>query len=277
MIKSIIKATIEQCTRWPWLVLALSLALAALAGLYTVNNFAITTDISKLISPNLPWRQREVAFNKAFPQSSNIILAVVDGPTSEAASQATLSLSHALEQQKSLFSAVDPVSETPFFAHSAFLFPPVDQVAALTGKLSQAAPLIRQMAHDPSLRGLSRALQFGIMGVAGEGGSLAPLATVLDTASSTVENALADKPAYFSWRSVVSGEPASTGDLRRFIVIHPKLDFAALEPGQKASEAIRATAARLHLKENLGATVRLTGSVPISDEEFRTIQEGAVP
>ena len=92
MIKSVIKSTIEQCTRWPWLVIAASVILATLAGLYTVNHFAISTDISKLISPQLPWRQRELAFNKAFPQSSHIILAVIDAPTSEAASEATLSL-----------------------------------------------------------------------------------------------------------------------------------------------------------------------------------------
>jgi uncharacterized protein len=277
MIKSVIKTTIEKCTRWPWLVLAVSVALAGLAGLYTVQHFAITTDISKLISPSLPWRQREIAFNKAFPQSTNIILAVIDAPTSEAASKATLSLSHALEGQKKLFRAVDPVSETPFFAHSALLFPPVDQVAAITGKLSEAGPLIGQMARDPSLRGLSRALQFGVMGVAGEGGSLDPLAPVLNKASATIDDVLADKPPAFSWRAVLAGQPPNKTDTRRFIVIHPVLDFAALEPGQKASAAVRQAAADLHLKQNLDATVRLTGSVPISDEEFRTIQEGAVP
>ena len=277
MIKSVIKSTIEQCTRWPWLVIAASLVLAALAGLYTADHFAISTDISKLISPQLPWRQREIAFNKAFPQSTGIILAVIDAPTSEAASQATLSLAHALEGRKKLFRAVDPVSETSFFARSAFLFPPADQVAAITGKLSQATPLIRQMAGDPSLRGLSRALQFGVMGVAGEGGSLEPLASLLNKASATVENVIAAKPAPFSWRAAVSGEPATGSDLRRFIVIHPVLDYAALEPGKKASDAIRATAAQLNLQQNLDATVRLTGSVPISDEEFRTIQDGAIP
>lgn len=275
MIKSVIKATIEQCTRWPWLVIAASLVLAVLSGLYTVNHFAITTDISKLIAPDLPWRQRELTFNKTFPQSTNIILAVIDAPSSEAASEATLTLSRALERRQELFSAIDPVSETPFFARSAFLFPPVEQVAAITGKLSQAGPLIQQMAADPSLRGLSRALQFGVMGVAGEGGSLAPLASVFDQASAAIEDVLADKPAQFSWRAVLSGQPPSTTDLRRFIVIHPVLDFAALEPGKMASDAIRETVAQLKLKENFGANVRLTGSVPIADEEFRTIEDGA--
>ncbi len=275
MIKSLIKATIEQCTRWPWLVIVASLILAALCGLYTVNHFAITTDISKLISSDLPWRKRELTFNRTFPQTTHFILAVIDAPTSEAASEATLALSRALERRKDLFRAVDPVSETPFFARSAFLFPPTDQVAEITGKLGQAGPLIRQMASDPSLRGLSRALQFGVMGAAGEGGSLAPLADVLGKASSTIENVLADRPAHFSWRAALAGQPPGTADLRRFIIIHPVLDFAALEPGKKASATVRETAAQLGLGQKFGAKVRLTGSVPIADEEFRTIEDGA--
>ena len=164
MIKSVVKATIEQCTRWPWLVIVFSLVLASFAGLYTVSHFAITTDISKLIAPDLPWRQRELTFNKTFPQTTHFILAVIDAPTSEAASEATFTLSRALEGHKELFRSVDPVSETPFFARSAFLFPSVDQLAAITGKLSEAGPLIRQMANDPSLRGLSRALQSDVKG-----------------------------------------------------------------------------------------------------------------
>ena len=276
MIKTAIKATIEQCTRWPWLVIAISVALAAVSGFYAAKHFAITTDINQLISRDLPWRQREIAFNRAFPQTNQLTLVVIDAPTSEAASQATLSLAAALEKRKDLYRAVDPVSETPFFARSAFLFPPTDQVATLTAKLSQAAPLIHQMASDPSLRGLSRALQFGVMGVVGEGGTLSPLTGLFDKASTAIGDVLTGKPASFSWRAVLSGEPPDTSDLRRFIVIHPVLDFAALEPGKKANDAIRAIAAQLKLHENLGATIRLTGSIPISDEEFRTIQDGAL-
>ncbi len=181
-----------------------------------------------------------------------------------------------MQRRKDLFRTVDAVSETPFFARNAFLFMTAGQVTATAGELTQAAPLIQVLARDPSLRGLTLALSYGMMsGQVGEAG-LAPLAGVFDRASATVETVLTGKPAYFSWRELMSGKKATTGDLRRFIQIHPALDFSALEPGKKATDFIRKAAADLKLKQTLGASVRLTGTVPIADQEFATVQDGAI-
>jgi len=277
MIKSAIKSLIEQCTRWPWAVVGVAVVLAAAASVYAADHFAINTDINRLISPDLPWRQRELAFSKAFPQGYEVILVVVDAPTSEAATQAATALTGALAGRKDLFRSVDDLAETPFFARNALLFLGTDDVATTTGQLAQAAPLIQVLASDPSLRGLTQALSFGLMGAQAGEGSLAPLTRLFDQAAATVETVLAGDPAYFSWRELVSGKKPSTDDLRRFIEIHPVLDFSALEPGKKATDAIRKAAADLQLKERLGAGVRLTGTVPIADQEFSTIQEGALP
>ena len=54
------------------------------------------------------------------------------------------------------------------------------------------------------------------------------------------------------------------------------LDFSALQPGQAASDAIRKAAADLKLGTDYQARVRLTGPVAMADEEFGTLQEGAV-
>jgi hopanoid biosynthesis associated RND transporter like protein HpnN len=53
------------------------------------------------------------------------------------------------------------------------------------------------------------------------------------------------------------------------------MDYAALEPGAAASEAIRAAARSLGLDAEHGVTVRLTGQVPLSDEEFATLAQDA--
>ena len=62
---------------------------------------------------------------------------------------------------------------------------------------------------------------------------------------------------------------------RRFILVHPKLDYAALTPGEDASSAIRQTARGLDLDAAHGVTVRLTGSTPLSDEEFASLEDKA--
>jgi hopanoid biosynthesis associated RND transporter like protein HpnN len=277
MINAVIKTLIEQCTRWPWMVITLSMVLATAAGLYSVNHFAINTDINRLISPDLPWRQREHALEAAFPQGSNIILAVVDAPTSEAASKATTMLADALSNRPDVFRSVSAAAETPFFERSALLYLPTKQVAATTRALQQSGPLIGMLSTDPSLRGLARALSAGVQGAAlGEGPGLDPLAAVLSKISSALEDVLANKPTFFSWRELVSGQSAQADQLRRFIEIHPVLDYAALEPGKTASDLVRRTIADLDLHDRLGASVRLTGSVPIADQEFSTIRDGAL-
>ena len=101
---------------------------------------------------------------------------------------------------------------------------------------------------------------------------LRPLTVTADT----VEAVHAGKPANFSWHELLNGrkpdDPANSK--RKFIDIQPKLDFTALEPGKAATDAIRKAAADLKLAEDYGARVRLTGPVPIADEEFATVQEG---
>ena len=82
------------------------------------------------------------------------------------------------------------------------------------------------------------------------------------------------RPA-FSWRRLISGREPERSDLRRFVNIQPVLDYNDLQPGRKATKAIRETISKLGLTPENGVTVRLTGSVPLADEEFATVADGA--
>ncbi len=59
---------------------------------YAGRYFAINTDASKLTSANLPWRQRSLAYQQAFPEYRELILAIVRAPTAELVSGARNSL-----------------------------------------------------------------------------------------------------------------------------------------------------------------------------------------
>jgi uncharacterized protein len=131
--------------------------------------------------------------------------------------------------------------------------------------------LIGQLASDPSLRGIMSALSFAAKGVLG--GQIKPdaLAWPLSLAEKSLNNVLSGKRATFSWQELVRGRPPDTTQLRHFIEVRPVLDFTSLQPGHKATERIRQAAADLKLKENLGATVQLTGQVPMNDDQFSVI------
>ena len=92
----------------------------ASSGWYAATHFSMTTDINQLISTSIPWRQRELAFEKAFPQYE-LIVAVIDAPTPELVDEATGDLVQRLSQQKDLFRSIEQPKGGPFFAQNGFL------------------------------------------------------------------------------------------------------------------------------------------------------------
>ena len=93
----------------------------------------------------------------------------------------------------------------------------------------------------------------------------------------TFEKAAAGQPAFFSWRTLVAGTAPARHETRHILLVQPVMDYAALQPGQRASEAIRAAARSLGLDPAHGVTVRLTGPVPLADEEFALARPGCAP
>ena len=276
MLSSITVAIVRICTRFPWPIIILALLSGGASGVYAARHFAISTDINKLISPQLDWRQREAGFERAFPGHFQSTLVVVDAPTAELASIASAELAKALDGQKDLFRSVENMSGSDFFLRNGLLFESTENLTGLTQGLTQAAPLVSTLAGDPSLRGLTRALSLGLVGVQNKMTTLDALARPLLMAATTVEQALAGQPATFSWQEMLSGHDSAPSDRRRLIEVRPVLNFSALMPGQASSDAIRRAANDLQLAEKYQARVRLTGSVPMADEEFATVQQGAL-
>ena len=141
--------------------------------------------------------------------------------------------------------------------------------------LTAASRLIQVLAGDPSLRGVIQALQFGLLGVQGGRINLDAMTWPMKLAADTLEQVNAGKPASFSWKDLVQGSAARPDQLLRFLTIQTALDYSALEPGLRASNAIRQAASDLDFAGKYQARLRLTGPVPLEDEEFATIKENA--
>ena len=276
MLRHTIVSLVVLCTRHARVTVAVAVLLGLVSGLYATRHFAINTDINTLISPELLWRQREIAFEKAFPQHLHSILVVIEAPTAELTTEATAALFQRLEGDKDHFIHVTQPGGGAFFRKNGLLFLPVEETEKIAGQLSQAEPLIGQLATDPSLRGLLEVLQMGLTGVELEKITLDSMQRPLAATADTVEAVLANRPVHFSWHDMLAGDNPEANSKRKFIDIQPKLDFSALEPGKQATDAIRAAVADLKLPTDYSARVRLTGPVPIADEEFATVQEGMV-
>ena len=156
------------------------------------------------------------------------------------------------------------------------MFLPADELAKLTGQFESAAPLIEIMAGDPSIRGLTGALETGLAGVQRGQIKLDSTARPFNLIAQTVEDVLNKGTATFSWRELMSDKPLTDGDRRAFIEFKPILDYNALEPGKDATDAIRNAATDLDFPGKYQARVRLTGPIPIANEEYATVQDGAI-
>jgi uncharacterized protein len=276
VLKNFVVQTVTTCTRYAKTVVLLTVALAALSVWYSAENFAINTDISKLISPDLDWRKREIAFEKAFPGTQDSIVAVVEAPTAELTKLAVTELEKRLSGREAEFKSVRNIAGSPFFQQNGLLFLPTEEVKQLTGQLAQAEPLIGSLATDPSLRGLTEALTTVLAGLKRGELKIDELAKPLNAFSDTIERVLKEGTATFSWRALMNGGPLPASETRAFLQIRPVLDFQALEPGRAAENTIRAEVANLKLTEKYQARVRLTGPVAIANDEFGSTQEGIV-
>src|SRR3954468_20862269 len=218
MPASLIVRIIAFCTRHALQLLVFGLLVALAAGIYAARNFAITSDISALLSPDLAWRKREIALEKQFSRYEQIIV-VVRAPTPELAGQATDALAERLAQQKDRFRSVAQAGGGEFFTRNGLLYQTPEALQRSLMPLTQAEPIIHDLATDQSLRGLVGGVVDALLGVRAGQIKLDDLTRPFTMASDTLDEAMAGRPASFSWRVLAQGHPAQPSDLRGIIQV----------------------------------------------------------
>ena len=255
---------------------AVFLAAAAVSGFYAARHLAIDTDVERMLPANRPWRQQEIALDRAFPQNRNLLAIVIDGRTPGLADRAASALAKRLAAEPHLFRNVRRPDGGAFFEREGILFEPEQQVAKTAQELIKAQPLLGELAHDPSLRGLFDAI--GLFAHEAEKGRVE--AAMIDPALLTLDHVsqgvLAGKGAFLSWQRMVTGKAPEARELRRFILAQPVLDYAAIEPGARAAAEVRALAQKLRLEPEEGVRVRMTGPVALDDLQLANLHNGAI-
>ena len=273
MLAGYFAAIVDFCIRRAPLIIAVAAILGLGSATYVERHFAINSNVHKLLSPNLPWVERNAAYMVAFPQQATSILAVVTAPTPEFAGIAAAALATKLAQQKSQFHAVSANQGSPYFARESLLYLSPEDLQARMDALSQAAPLLRTLASDPSLRGLSQTLSLALGGLQARRFTLDQTTQPLDAIAAPIEQVLVGKPAAFSWQALLANAPAAPQDLMSLVNIWPVLDYSVIEPGQRATAAVRKAVEDAKLQSSYDATVRLTGTVPLADQQLSTLHQ----
>jgi uncharacterized protein len=254
---------------------AIVLALAAAGAMFTISRISIDTDVGKLINPNLPWRLQQQKLEKAFPQNVDLLAVLVEARTPDEAEDAASALAARLASETDLFKSVRRPDGGNFFKQNGLLFLSKQNVQDFADQIIAAQPLIGTLAADPSLRGVFDALDLAAQGAAQGGIDAKGIDTAFTAVDQAAKAALAGEHRRLSWQNLLTGQKPEQSELRRFIQTQPVLDYSALEPAKRATDAIHAAARELGLTPQNGARVRVTGSPALSDAEFSTLRQGA--
>jgi uncharacterized protein len=274
MVSRAIVRIVDFCARNAWVTILIGVILMLGTAAFDAARFSINADVESLISQNLPWHERQLQLNQAFPQKS--ISVVIRAPTSENAELATNQLAKALANNADLFSGVGQPDSGDFFERNGLMLGSVSDVKKTADGLANAAPLLSLLAADPSLRGVMKTLSFAAEQVRQGRIKLEQLAWPLSLANQTLTDLLSGKPAFFSWQELLEGHTPADGERRHFIEAAPKLNFKTLQPGHEAAASIHRAAADLGLADKYGASVSLTGQVPMNDDQFSVIRSSAL-
>jgi len=249
----------------PVLVIILSLAITVIALDYTRNNLGMNTSTTDMLSPDLPWRQLDLEYERNFPRSSNNLLVVIEANTPDQALDGADLFYRAILQETGLFKTVYYPNALSIFKESGLLFLDVDELQDLADRLAEIQPFLSRLTEDQSLRGLFSMLSEALD--AKEDGEEIDLKAILTQINLALDAAQNKQSFQMSWHKLMSGQDDTDQVYREFIVLQPLLDYSSLLPAESAMQRLHTLTEELGIEKNIGARIRLTGSVALLHKE----------
>jgi uncharacterized protein len=263
----------DRLARRPVPVVLAFLLVAAIALGISVQHLRIDTSTTEMISPDVSFRRNLSAFQQAFPDFNDTIVAVIEGATPERVDQAASALAEVL-QASDHFTAVDYPPAEAFFEQNGLLYLPLDELTELTNRLAEAQPLLATLVEHPSLRGLASFLDLALRHRPQD--EPAPqLGRMLAAMAQVAEAQLADRYSELSWQRALQGAE-DAAPARQLVVAQPKLDYSSMAPAASAIAAVRSEAAALGIDPDNGLRLSLTGAAVLETEELESAGPGAL-
>lgn len=261
----------RACGRWVdgvtaharTVVLATLLATAAVAGL-GLPHLGLDSDEDVLFADSLDFVPRRALWRELFPAFQDPILVVVDGSTPDAAEAAADALIQRISEEPDHFLRADLPERGEFFERNGLLYLDTGELEDFSDRLTELQPLLGELAHDPSMRGL-----FGVLGEAVErsgADDAEEMATAILRVATVLEEREQGHPAELSWNEWIGGHESPS---RQLVRVQPVFDFEQLNPAGASIDALRRILEELGITEAQGgpARARMTGVYVLAQEE----------
>ena len=259
--------------RGAWLIAGTALLLAAAAFCYAKNHLGINTDLTDMISPELPFRKTYAKYQQAFPQYSHTLAVVVDADTPEFADHVAHEVVDRINHATDTFEHGYLPAGGQFLEENGFLFLDLADMQDLTDDLAKAQPFLVSLFQDQSLRGLLDMLDIAIEQSEDDDDlDLDPFFARLNLG---FRKHLDQEPYNLSWQDVMANEDSEIKDRRRFITARLHVDYSQLLPAKAALERIHAWADEFEGDGSRGIRIRATGGPVLGHEEMVSLMRGS--
>ncbi len=267
-----LSALVSGVSGRPWTTILLTLLLTILSVVYSGQNLRMNSDDSALISQDEPFRREYSHFIDVFPQFDETTVIVLTSESLDIADDAADRLTQALAKRPDLIHSLYSPSATPFFEDHALLYMDEEDLEEVIDRLAEAQPALAALAEDPSLRGLFDQLQLSLEELLEEGEELpSGFSAMTDRVSDVIQSLLDGRPQKISWADEFLPQE---GQVYRIIIIQGHKDFSEDISTRRLIDEIRAMASSLGLSPENGVKVRLTGMVPLANDELESLQSG---
>jgi hypothetical protein len=252
----------------------LVLALTIFFVWYSATHFRIDTNLSEMISDEVPFRKNNKKLKKLFPVQADSFVLVIDGPTAESTAMARDLLYEKLLGTGSFQTVFSPGS-LEFFKNNGLLYRSEDSLWELSDNLAKAQPFLGAISETPSLPGLFSLLSDIVKYEKDAPADGDRLGKMWEGLAASFEGAGRGELHWMPWqRMMTSAEDSGREQTRQFIMLMPQLDYTHLNPVRDAEKSIRTVLDSQELAELQGVQVRRTGNLALRTDNLKSVGQG---
>ncbi|MCE7999748.1 MAG: MMPL family transporter [Rhodobiaceae bacterium] len=268
VLRDFLTDTAVLSARRGWLTICAALIVGAVSLLLVATGLQFNSDKESLVGNTAPFKQRNAAFDQAFPQFLNSLIIVVDAQTGAQAQDLAELITLKLEAAPDRYRNVYFAEGDPFFRQNGLLYLSPEELEEHVDLLANAEPALAAIAASPTLEGIFDLLELG-MSARETGETLPPSFERLTSDLTTLTRTLNDGGPSDHFGGFL-GHAADFP--RRIVTVQPALDYSSQSAERAAMQDLRRLLADPAFQDE-GVRIRLTGRVALADDEIWAIQD----
>ncbi len=266
--RSFLTSTAVFSARRGGLTLLIALIFAVASLFLVATNLKFNSDKESLVAETASFKERNAAFDRAFPQFLNSLIIVIDAPTDAQAQDIAEVIAKRLADTPDKYQNVYFAEGDPFFQKHGLLYLDPADLENRVDILASAEPALAAIAANPTLEGLFDLLTLGTR--AREiGDTLPPSFERLTSDLTMIARSIRDDTNSGHFGGFLGFEQDGH---RRIITVQPALDYTSQSAERAAMQDLRLLLAEPAFQSK-DVRIRLTGRVALADDEIWAIQD----